>query len=546
MFPAVGSRRQRIYRSVAVLSALGLTLTGCSGSTDGDGPQSARELTIAVPEDVGPLNIFASHEEPLTELVYDKLLAPSPYVEAPQPWLASAVRQIDPSTWQVDLRNDVTWHDGEPFTTEDVVFTFKFFKAAPTGRWTHHVSDTPNIETITALDDDTVEFKCAYPCPFLGSVTLADIPIIPEHIWAHVGADDVREVTTLPVGTGPYRLTDYSPTTGYRFEANAEYFAGAPRVNLLTMPVIEDSSATFTALRTGEIDATTRPVPPELVEQFRNSDDIAVVTTRPFHQPEIKLNYERSPFDQPEFRRALSRALDRDQLLETVFLGQGRASVMGYPHPDSPWTSPGLSTPSDPDEARTLLDHLGFTDRNGDGVREGPNGPLSYTLYGPGQDPVLMRAGELVAEDLREVGVGVRVQGIDAGALADLDDSRDFDMRISSMYAHGLADPTQFIMSHRSGYLWKEGLPYPEWDALYEQWRSADTIEARTETLFAMQQLFNRQPTAIPLVYPDENWAYRSGSFDGWVESPGYGVVHKWSLLPVEVSRTAHAIVAGQ
>ncbi|MGQ0631061.1 MAG: ABC transporter substrate-binding protein [Sporichthyaceae bacterium] len=527
---------------------------GCSGVDAVDAPApgatpappgSIDRLTVAVAEDVGPLNIFASHEEPLTELVHDKLLAPSPYVDSPQPWLATAVRSLDPSIWEVDLRSGVRWHDGEAFDVADVVFTINYFKAAPTGRWTHHVSDIPTISDVVATDADTVRFSCAFPCPDLGTVTLADLPIIPEHVWSAVPAAEAKAAAALPIGTGPYRLTDYSAAGGYRFEANPEYFAGQPRVRELAMPVIADASAAFTALRSGQIDATTHHVPPELIDQLSSDggDGIEVTKTAPLQFPELLLNYERAPFDDPTFRKAISRAVDRQQLLDVVFLGKGRVADKGYPHPDAPFANPSLSTPHDPNEARSLLDELGFTDSDGDGVREGPDGPLAYTLYVEGASGVRARFAELVAEDLDEIGIAAEVETLDVGSMAALSTSRDYDLRLSQISAHGVADPMQFIMSHRSGYLWKAPtIPYPEWDALFEQWKATTTLDAREAVMQQMQVLFNDAPTSIPLNYPDEYWAHRD-SYDGWVESPGYGVVHKWSLLPREVARDARAIV---
>lgn len=129
--------------------------------------------------------------------------------------------------------------------------------------------------------------------------------------------------------------------------------------------------------------------------------------------------------------------------------------------------------------------------------------------------------------------------------MADVAKTRDFDLVIGAIGPHGAADPTQFIMSHRSGYLWRAPkLPYPEWDALFADWRATTTVEDRLAVLDRMQVLFNRQPTSIPLYYPDEYWAFRPDRFAGWVESPGYGVVHKWSLLPPQVGRNAGAVVA--
>lgn len=536
-------------RRLAALTILVL-VAACAPSDSSGGEEESsgdaatpEELVVAVPENVGPLNIFASLEEPLTELVYDKLLAPSPYVDEPQPWLAEDVREIDPSTWEVVVRDDVRWHDGEAFDADDVAFTVEYFKQAPTGRWTHHVSDVPTIEHVDVIAEDTVRLSCASPCPDLGPITLADLPIIPEHVWSEVPGEDAREVTDLPVGTGPYRLTEHDPTSGYRFEAFDDYFAGDPLVDELVMPVIEDPSTAFTALRTGEVDTAMRLVPPQLVEEFEASADTAVATTTPLQFPELRINYEVEPFDVAEVRRALSRAIDRQELLDVVALGQGRVADRGYPHPDSPWTSPDLSTPSDPDEARALLDDLRFTDDDGDGVRQGPDGPLAFDIKVNGSEPTHVRAAELIAEDLAAVGIDATVVPMDAGAIGELFQSRDFELYITTITAHGVADPTQFVMSHRSGYLWRAPeLPYPEWEALYDEWIAASTVEERTELLFAMQELFNRQPTAIPLYYPDAQWAYRPEAFDGWVESPGYGIVHKWSLLPPEVGEAANAV----
>jgi peptide/nickel transport system substrate-binding protein len=535
-------------RSVPAVLAAMLVAAGCGGAAEPgavEGPTTSERLTIALPAAVGgPLNVFVSFQEQVSELVYDKLLAPSPYVDDPQPWLASEVRMVDPSTWDVTLRDDVTWHDGEAFTAEDVAFTFHYAHDAPTGRFTHHINEIPDVSSVEVLGAHEVRFTCAFACPDLGPVTLADLPILPEHVWSQVPPSEAKNHDALPVGTGPYRLVDFDPTTGYRFEANQEYFAGAPVVGELVMPIIADPSATFTALRSGEIDAAFRPVSPELIEQFSGSRDVGMIQTQPLRFPELRLNYERAPFDDPRFRQALSLALDRRELLDTVYLGQGRVADKGYPHPDSPWTDPTLSTPSDPAGARALLDELGFLDRDGDGVREGPAGPLRFTIAAPGSEPTQVRAAEIVSEQLAGAGIGATAQGFDAGSFADLSTSRDFDIYVNTITAHGVADPTQFIMSHRSGYLWDAPeIPYPAWDALFERWKATTTIEERRTVAFEMQRMFNEQPTAIPLYYPDEHWAFRPDAFTGWAESPGFGIVHKWSLLPREVAQQAGAIV---
>lgn len=538
------SAKKRLV-ALPLLLAGTLVASACSsvGSTETDGPDTASRLTIAQSEDSGPMNIFKGLSDPMAGLIYDKLLAPSPYVADPQPWLATDVRQMSPTTWQVDLRDDVKWHDGEAFTADDVVFSFHFLHQAPTGRFTHHVNDTPSVSTITKVGDSTVEFVCDYACPELGTVTLADLPVLPEHVWSAVDPDKAKEVTDYPIGTGPYKLVDYNSVTGYKLEANQDYFAGKPTVDELVMPIIGDASATFTALRSGQIDAADRPLTPELVDQFTASSEIGVIRTSPLAYPELKLNYTEAPFSEPKMRSALSLAVNRDQILETVGLGRGRPGTQGYVHPDAPFADPDASTPYDPDTAKKTLDGLGFVDTDGDGVRENPAGEkLAFTIVVDGGNAAHVRAAELLAEDFGAVGIDATVRGLDAGTLSDASSAKTFDMLLTTNSPHAVGDSTQFIMSHRSGNLWNSpSLPYPEFDALYAKWKVTETNDDRTAALIEVQKLFNRQPTAIALYYPDEYWGYRADVFDGWVETPGYGIVHKWSFLPADVVESANA-----
>lgn len=536
-------RRSRVAPLILVTSLLAAACGSDPGDTPGSGPAGADSLTVAVVKDSGPLNIFAGQTDQMAELVYDKLLAPSPYVAEPQPWLATDVQQIDATTWDVNLRDDVTWHDGEPFTADDVVFSFHFMHAAPTGRFTHHVNDTPSISEVVATGDNSVRFVCDYACPELGTVTLADLPVLPEHFWSKIDAAKAKEVTDLPIGTGPFKLVEYSPTNGYRFEANADYFAGAPTVSELVMPVISDTSAAFTAMRSGQVDAVDRALTPELVDQFTGSRDIGVVTVSPLTYPELKLNFTREPFAEPDFRAALNLAVDRDKLLDIVALGRGRPATQGYVHPDAPFADPDASTPYEPQQAATLLDQLGWVDTDGDGVRESPDGkPARFELIVDGGNAPHVRAAELLVEDFAAAGIEVRVKPLDAGSLTDASANKAYDMYITTNTPHAVADSTQFIMSHRSGNLWKHpDLPYPEFDALYERWRATDTVDSRIAVMQQMQQLFNRQPTTIALYYPEEHWGYRADAFAGWIETPGYGIVHKWSFLPADVVEGANA-----
>ena len=523
--------------AVGMLAAAILAF-GCGSSAEPVAPQGGghtSRLVIGVAQDAGPLNIYTSDArfDFLMELVYDKLFAPSPYVDSPRPWLADRATAVDAETWEVTLRRDVKWQDGQAFTAADVKFTFEYFRDGPANRYTHHVSEVPRIEGIETLDDYRLRFRCATPCPTFRDVTMADLPILPKHIWQ--GVTEPRNFSALPIGTGPYKLVGYSPAQRYRFEANRNYFMGAPLVDELVFPVIPDQSAMFVALRTGEIDASARPLPPELLSQFERAAGIKVVKTQALSIVELRLNYERAPLNDPSVRLALSLAIDRQALVDTVLLGQGRAASHGYPHPDSRWTNPKNSAPFDRQRARIMLAEAGLVVRDGDGVRESPTGrKLAFTLKVAATEPALLRVAELLARQFASAGVSLTVESEDPTAITKLFGSREFELYLAEIGPHGVADPDQFVVSQGSGYLWKKGLPYPEMDALRKEYVASSSKDARLDVLFRMQTLFNERPTSLALYYPEEHWAFRQGAFDSWVESAGYGIVNKWSFLPSE------------
>ncbi|MEK4921112.1 ABC transporter substrate-binding protein [Cytobacillus sp. FSL R5-0569] len=530
--------------SLAVL----MIIAGCSSSesssegkasSEGKNNVEVEELKIGVPSDVGPLNIYTGNMDWLTDLVYDKLFSPSPYVDEPQPWLAESAEQLDDTTWRVKIRSGIKWHDGEDFTAEDVKFTYEYYRDGPPNRHTHHVSEVPKVDTIEILDDgETLEFKCAYACPSMATITFADLPILPKHIWENV--ENPRKHTDLAIGTGPFKLTAYEPDQYYQFEANTDYFMGAPTVNKLSMPIIKDSTAMFNALTSGEIDTTTRTVPAELQETLQKTDSMKLASTSPLSIVQFGLNYEMEPFNSEEFRQAISLGIDRESIVSTVLLGQGRAGEKGYPHPDSPWTNPELSTPFNVEEANNMLDELGYEDSNNDGYRETPEGEnLKLDISVSSAEPLYIRTAEMLQTQMKEIGIQFEVKTMDPTTYTAAVSEDDFDSYVSLIGPHGVADPDQFIMSHRSSYLWTKDLPYPEMDELVSNWMNATTIEDRKAISFDMQTLYNEQPTAIALYYPEEIYAYNADVYDQYVESLGFGIINKFSFLPEEARKVS-------
>ena len=458
---------------------------------------------------------------------------PSPYLGDARPWLAKAIvpEGTDGRRWRIQLRDGVRWHDGQPFTANDVVFTLRYYRDGTPNRWTHHVSDNPKLTTIEPIDRLSLRVGCEVPCPLFDRVTAADLVMLPAHLWRSVKQPHLYRGPLI--GTGPYRVVELVPGRFLRLEANRDYFGRAPRVDRLTISIIHNPATAFAALCAGELDLVASPVPPELVGSLARRPGLAVTqgANKPLNAVEMRVNFDRAPFSDPEFRRAIALAIRPQEILQRVALGQG---VTGpFPAPASPWTEPGLrQLGNDPAGAAAILDAKGFRDRDGDGFREDPRGaPLRFSIKVSSSEPLHQRAAQVITRQLKAVGLRVRVEGVDPARAQALYSTRQFDLLIADVTPHNLADPDQLMESVLYGYLWRGGRSYPEMEARIKEWRAASTAEARTRAGFALQELHSKAPVTLMLYYPLSHYAYRPAAYDRWRAVPGMGVFHKWSLI---------------
>lgn len=527
----VGGLPGRVLRYIvmAVLCTWAALVLGTSGA-DTQQPERVERLTIATEADKGNVTPYSFRPPPgihseMVGLVYDTLFL-DPYTEEPIPWLATeASSDEEARVWTVKLRDGVTWHDGEEFTAEDVAFTYDYYREGPPNRYSHHASDVPVVESVEAVDDTTVEFTCADPCPTLDLVTLADLPILPEHVWSEV--EDPMTYTELPVGTGPYTLAEHEEDQSYRFEANEDYFMGAPVAEEIVMPIVPEPQSMFLSLQSGQADSVTLPIPPELQKKLQNNEEIELAEASRFTSVFYIFNRERPPLDQPEFRKALDLAIDREELVETVLLGNGRPGSPSFMHPESAWFREQEAT-FDPDQAREMLDEAGITDSDDDGVREYEGEPVRLSVIVPANAPQPIRTAELVSGQLEDIGIRLEVQSLDPGTLSQRQNAGEFDISSFTGVPHLLGDPDQMIESLESLLNYDD----PRYEELKAEWFATTTIEDRREALFEIQELFVDNPPALTLYYPETTFAYRPEAYDGWVPVDGHGIFHKWSLIP--------------
>lgn len=492
----------------------------------------------------------------LLTLVYDTLFW-SPADQDPEPWLAeSATPSEDGTEWTVRLRPDLRWHDGEALTAEDVAFSFEYWSTtAPPGRWTHHVTDVPPFEEAEVIDERTVRLRFGAPAPTFKILPGGDLPMVPEHIWADI--EEPRQATDdLPVGSGPFKLVEIVPDQSYRFVANEDYFKGPPLVDELQMPIVEDTNAAFQALAADQVDLVTQNVPPQVVERFESADDIEVVRGSRFESTGLRFNTQNPPLDDPALRKAISLAIDHQDLVDRILQGDGRPGNDSWIHPDSAWALPGADHEFDPERARRMLDEAGYG-MGPDGVRLGPDDePLEFTVLVSSLDTERLRAIQLVAGQVEEVGVRLVPEALDPATITQRTDPpapgepprHDAEMGGFGLHAH--TDPDNlYYFFHSPGPRGIgtrfTGYSNPQFDRLTEE---ATTLSAedRKPVLHEAQRIFAEEVPQLTFWYREGVYAYRPAAYAGWITDPGHGIFTKRSFLePYADTDAASAVVPG-
>ena len=384
--------------------------------------------------DWGVPNPFHHHRGPsyvLTSFIWDTLVWKNE--KGMMPLLASSwSSSADGLVWTIIIRKGVKWHDGEPFTAKDVVFTLKYLKEYP---YPFGASDVVKyVEEASALNETAVEIRLSKPYLDFIDVIMGEVEIIPEHIWQNITDPLSYTGKGAYVGTGPYRLVEYKKGEYYLLEANDNYFAGKPLVKKLYLKAVGGpmgGEGAALALKSGDVDAASfYGSQVEVARTFENNSNYKVLEGPSYWVLELIFNYEKYPFNFRDFRVAMAYAINRSEIVDKVLHGGGIVASLGITHPDSKWFNPNLPTYSyNPDKAAKILDSLGFIDRDNDGIRESPNGTkLSFTLLCVKS---YAREGELIKNQLSKIGIEVVVKPMDSKPMDSLLDKNSFSMAIT-------------------------------------------------------------------------------------------------------------------
>lgn len=528
--------------AVAVLLAVGLAvgpLTERPARADGDAV-----VRVAYSSTVDTLNPFVSiYLTPtgLNRFVYENLVAYGEENEATEGLAESWETSDDALTWTFTIGEDREWSDGEPVTADDVVFTYTQIIENPETLGANHGLVT-NIESITATDERTVEMVLAEP---QASNPGYEIPIVPEHVWSEVGDLAAYPSDADVVGSGPFTIESYDETTGViELVANESYWRGAPKVDGIRYVRYDNVDASVQGLRSGDIDVVGGLTPAQYDTLASNDgDDIETSAGTGRRYLALAINPGATtetdePFGDsnpaladPELRRAILTAIDKETLVERVLGGYGTVGETEIPPAYEDFfglAEDAESIEFDLDEANSILDEAGY-ELGADGVRTDLEGnPLELRLMGDTENADHVALVEFVTEWLADIGISVTPDLVDSDTVGEKSIAGNYDMYFTSW---SLGPDPDFQLSINTcsarpaapagdDNLSESNWCSPEFDELYAQQRTELDPDTRSELVREAFTAIYEAGVNYPIWYAEALEAYRSDRFTGFGRQP--------------------------
>lgn len=504
--------QRKTVRRLALVPVAALALAACAGGETfdddgGDGAAEAEDGTTGTAASSGQLVIAQSadiltmdphmHRTRITQNVvhnvFESLVNQDSELN-PVPELATEWEQVDDLTWRFHLREDVTFHNGEPFDAEDVTFSIERIldpeQASP------RASMLEMVESVEAEDEHTVLITTAAPAPTLLSA-LAVNEIVPSEYVTEVGDE---QFAAEPVGTGPFVFESWSPNESVDLSANPDHWDGEPSVDSLIFRPIPEVSSRMAALQSGDVHIAAE-IPPDLAGQLSgDAEAVGVDGTRVFF---LAMNVTQPPFDDLDVRVAVNQAVDKDTLVSALY--EGRARTLDQPaFPEMVGYTDGIEGHSfDLDAASGVLEGVGET------VQIDTN-ESTRTL------------AEAVAGQLQNAGLAAEVNVLEEQAFLDAIESGSSAAYVSSWgVAEGDADvilARHFWSPSREGAFYT-GYTNAELDRLIEEGRGTLDEATREEVYAEAMQIVVDDAPWVPLLNAEEIYGVAS-SVQGWEPSP--------------------------
>jgi len=526
------------YPFLVLIIVLALVISACGAIPAQSGPVVVRVGWAGSPDTLNPGTAVLSEAYTVFALVYDTIYE----YQLDGTYKLDAAESADVSddglTWTFKIRDGINFHDGQPMTANDVAFSVNLYKNNPD--YIYLNAYTVNFDTVEATDDSTVVITLTDAVPNMDYL-LSYLYIVPEHIWG----DNVEPPASVEfenlemIGTGPFKVAEYTQNEFIRLAANKEHFGNPPKVDEVIFQTFESDDVLVQSLKSGQVDMITE-MPATAVESLQGDANIKVVTGAPFAPAvsDIIFNQatpENCPTDagglctghpalrDRNVRLALAHATDKQKLIDVVLLGFGSPGLTLIPDGLGHWYNDTIQDYEfDVAKANSILDEAGYADTDGDGVREMPDGsqPMNFRMHWPSDSIDAPRLAELLSEMWSEVGVTLELQAVDPDALtSECCPAFDYDIILWGWGSD--PDPNLLLSVHTTdeipnGYN-ETGYSNPEYDELHVQQGVELDPAKRQEIVWQMQQIAFDDVVYIIPYYEQAIQAYRVDRFTGWI-----------------------------
>jgi peptide/nickel transport system substrate-binding protein len=522
------------YAFFVVVAVLALVLSACTGGLVGQSqPVTLRIGWAGSPDTLNPGAAVLAEAYTVFGLVYDTMYQ----LQLDGTFKMSLAESVDVSddglVYTYEIRDGVKFHDGQPLTAEDVVFTYNLYQNTEAYPWMGDY--TYYFENMEATADNEVVITLSEAIPNIDA-QLVFLYVLPKHIWETEDAVEFENVAAI--GSGPFKMVEYKPNEFVHLAANEDYFGGPPKVDEVILQTFENQDALVQAIKTGQVDMITE-MPNTAVATLREDPNIEVVTGAPFAPGVTDIIFNQvSPENCPpddglctghpalqdrNVRLALAHATDKQKIIDVVLLGLGTPGTTLIPDGLGFWYNSGLQDYEyDVALANQILDDAGYVDTNGDDVREMPDGsrPLTFRLNWPSDSIDSPRMAELLSEMWGQVGVTLEAQAMDPDALTSACcPAFDFDIMIWGWGSD--PDPNLLLSVMTTDEIptgsSETGYSNEEYDDLFGQQATELDQDKRKEIVWQMQQIVHDDVVYIIPFYAQAVQAYRKDRFTGWL-----------------------------
>ena len=479
--------KRRLLALLLLLGLVGALAVGCTPKEPAP-PVSEKQLggkivygMVGDPVIFNPILATDTPSGSINGRVYQGIVRSNDKLEMINNLAESIDYSEDGLTWTVKVREGVNWHDGEPFTAEDVVFTYQTIM---------HPDYTgvrkPNFNSVESVElTGEFEFQMTLTRPDASLLSKLDIGIIPKHIFGEIEVKNLREhpANMEPIGTGPYKWGEWAKGQYITLVANEDYWGEGPWIEQVRFQFFQDNQVVLSAFEAGEIDYL-GSIPPDDVDRVKE----ALEAGYNFHEfPANGYTYFGLMQTHPilgdkNVRQALAYGLDRQQIVDTIY--NGRATVLNTNMPPISWAfKEGLNDYAyNKEKAIELLEAAGWTEVGADGIRIKDGERLSFSLVTSSGNTQYEAVLIVTEQQWKEIGVEVDVQYYEWSVLVEKYlDVGEFEAYMLA-WSLGL-DPDCYLFWHSSAAYDEEGILQGFNDCVYINDRMDELLELGRETM---------------------------------------------------------------